>query len=98
MSPSRSTVNESVHLRPSFGRSRDEISFSRVRVGTRVYDLRVYRLLVSIRHFEEFADRIPEAKYNILLDDAILECGFADEVEALRAILNEFGDGLGLTD
>jgi hypothetical protein len=95
---SRFDVKELVHLRRKDGRVQGESPLRRGRANVSVYDLRVYRLFVIIRQLEELADRLSESEFNDLLDDAIFSCGFANEVEALRATLDEFSDGLCLTD
>jgi hypothetical protein len=95
---SRFDVKESAHLWREDGRTQGESTLRRGRANNSVYDLRVYRLFVIIRQLEECADRLSESEFNDLLDDAILASGFANEVEALRATLNVFGDGLCLAD
>lgn len=90
-------MKESVYSRRGNGRTLREDPFLREPASGYTFDLRVYRLFVVVRQLEEFANRLSESEFNILLDEAILACGFADEVEALRATLDEFGDGLRLT-
>ena len=67
--------------------------FPRVHTVGHPYDRRVTQLFTIIRQLEQGVDGISEDKFNELLDDAILACGFADEVEALRAALAMFGNG-----
>lgn len=93
-----SNVTQSVKLRPRDGGSRSEDRFARPQVSDFVREQRVERLLEMIRQLEEGEHRVPESEFHDLLDDAIVACGFADELDAMRAILEVFGNELWVTE
>jgi hypothetical protein len=91
-------MTESVKHRPKDGGTESEDHSPRPQASGSICDPRVVRLFAIIRQLEECADKIAESEFDDLLQGAIVACGFADEVEAMRATLDLLGDGLWLAD
>jgi hypothetical protein len=57
-------------------------------------DPRVLRLLEFICEVDEYAPYISESEWHDLIHQVILQSGFTDEADALRATLVAIGEGL----
>ena len=55
--------------------------------------MQVHGLLNALREMETFADRLNSAQFHGAIRDAVLACGFADEVEAWQGIMLHLRSG-----
>jgi hypothetical protein len=55
--------------------------------------MQVHGLLNVLREMEEFTDRLSDHQFNSAIRDAILACGFADEVDAWQGIMEHLQSG-----
>ena len=55
--------------------------------------MQVHGLLNALREMEEFTDRLSDHQFNGAIRDAILACGFADEVDAWQGIMEHLRSG-----
>ena len=53
----------------------------------------VHGLLNALREMEEFTDRLSDHQFNGAIREAILACGFADEVDAWQGIMEHIRSG-----
>ena len=55
--------------------------------------MQVHGLLNALREMEAFADRLNAAQFHGAIRDAVLACGFADELEAWQGIMLHIRSG-----
>lgn len=55
--------------------------------------MQVHGLLNALREMEEFTDRLSDHQFNGAIREAILACGFADEVDAWQGIMEHIQSG-----
>jgi hypothetical protein len=55
--------------------------------------MQVHGLLNALREMEEFTDRLSDHQFNGAIREAILACGFADEVDAWQGIMEHIRSG-----
>jgi hypothetical protein len=55
--------------------------------------MQVHGLLNALRGMEEFTDRLSDHQFNGAIREAILACGFADEVDAWQGIMEHLRSG-----
>jgi hypothetical protein len=55
--------------------------------------MQVHGLLNALREMEEFTDRLSDHQFNGAIREAILACGFADEVDAWQGIMEHLRAG-----
>lgn len=55
--------------------------------------MQVHGLLNALREMEEFTDRLSDEQFNGAIRQAILACGFADEVDAWQGIMEHLRSG-----
>jgi hypothetical protein len=55
--------------------------------------MQVHGLLNALREMEEFTDRLSDHQFNGAIREAILACGFADEVDAWQGIMEHLRSG-----
>jgi hypothetical protein len=55
--------------------------------------MQVHGLLNALREMEEYTDRLSDHQFNGAIRDAILACGFADEVDAWQGIMEHLRSG-----
>ena len=56
--------------------------------------MQVHGLLNALREMEVFADRLGTAQFHSAIRDAVLACGFADEVDAWQGIMSHLRSGI----
>jgi hypothetical protein len=55
--------------------------------------MQVHGLLNALKEVEEFAGRLSETQFNTVIQDAVLACGFADELDAWYTIMDHLQSG-----
>ena len=56
--------------------------------------LQVHGLLNALQEIEEFSSRISESQFHIVIQEVVLACGFADEVDAWRSVMDHLQSGM----
>ena len=54
----------------------------------------VHHLLYTLREVEEFSDRLIDTQFRAVIHEAILACGFVDEVDAWEGVLEHLRSGV----
>jgi len=53
----------------------------------------VHDLLHALREVEEFSERLTDTQFHAVIHEAILACGFVDEVEAWQGVMEHLRSG-----
>lgn len=53
----------------------------------------VHDLLHALREVEEFSERLSDTQFHAVIHEAILACGFVDEVEAWQGVMEHLRSG-----
>jgi len=53
----------------------------------------VHHLLYALREVEEFSDRLSDTQFRAVIHEAILACGFVDEVDAWQGVMEHLRSG-----
>ena len=56
-------------------------------------DGQVHDLLHALREVEEFSGRLSDTQFHAVIHEAILACGFVDEVEAWQGVIEHLRSG-----
>ena len=54
---------------------------------------KVHDLLHALREIEEFSERLSDAQFRAVIHEAILACGFEDEVDAWQVVMDHLRCG-----